>query len=171
MNQPDKKQLTKNIKDLIQRARQAQEEYQCFSQERVDEVVTAIAWTLIKPEHNQLLSQMAIQDTGLGCFEDKITKNHRKTIGLLRDLTMAKSVGVIAECSDTGIIEIARPVGVVGALTPSTNPVATPTNMVMNCLKCCNAIVLSPSPKGHRTATRLVELFQKALHQVQAPIN
>ena len=172
MNQSDKNQATrKNIKDLIQTARRAQQEYRCFSQEHVDEVVTAIAWTVIQPEHNQLLSQMAIQDTGLGCLEDKITKNRRKTIGLLRDLTMAKSVGVIAECSDTGIIEIARPVGVVGALTPSTNPVATPTNMVMNCLKCCNAIVLSPSPKGHRTATKLVELFRKALQQVQAPIN
>ena len=75
--------------------------------------MTAIAWTVVQPEHNQMLSQMAVQDTGLGRLEDKIVKNRRKTMGLLRDLAAAKSVGVIAEHSDTGIIEIARPVGVV----------------------------------------------------------
>ena len=170
MNQSDESQSVRsNIKGLIRLARHAQQEYQRFSQERVDEVVTAIAWTVIQPEHNQMLSQMAVQDTGLGRLEDKIVKNRRKTMGLLRDLAAAKSVGVIAEYSDTGIIEIARPVGVVGALTPSTNPVATPTNMVMNALKGGNAIVLSPSPKGHRTAAQLVMLFREALSQVKAP--
>ena len=130
--------------------------------------VTAIAWAVIKPEHNHLLSEMAVKDTGLGRLEDKVVKNHRKTMGLLRDLRGASSVGVIAEHPDKGIVEIARPVGVVGAITPSTNPVATPTNIVMNALKGRNAVVLSPSPKGYGTAAKLVELLRNALRRVKA---
>jgi sulfoacetaldehyde dehydrogenase len=91
---------------------------------------------------------MAVRDTGLGVVEDKVTKNHRKTLGLLRDLKGAKSVGVIAEYPELGIVEIARPVGVVAAITPSTNPGATPANKIINALKGRNAVIVAPSPKG-----------------------
>ena len=89
-----------------------------------------------------------MRDTGLGNVADKIAKNRRKTIGLLRDLHGAKSVGVITEDRERGLIEIARPVGVVAAITPSTNPGATPANNIINALKGRNAIILAPSPKG-----------------------
>jgi sulfoacetaldehyde dehydrogenase len=82
---------------------------------------------------------------------DKIAKNRRKTMGLLRDLQHARSVGVIAEDRERGIVEIARPVGVVAAITPSTNPGATPANNIINALKGRNAIVVAPSPKGYST--------------------
>lgn len=170
MNEPDNIHSTSsNVEQLVALARQAQQDYEGYDQETVDEVVTAIAWAVIKPEHNQLLSEMAVKDTGLGRIEDKIVKNYRKTMGLLRDLRAASSVGVIAQYLDKGIVEIARPVGVVGAITPSTNPVATPTNIVMNALKGRNAVVLSPSPKGYGTAAKLVEFYRKALRQVKAP--
>ena len=78
-------------------------------------------------------------------------------------------MGVISEDSERGIIEIARPVGVVGAITPSTNPVATPTNKVMNALKGRNAIILAPSPRGEAVCEELVDLFQQALKKVDAP--
>lgn len=169
MNKPDKIHRTRsNVEELVELARQTQQDYERYDQETVDEVVTAIAWAVIKPEHNQLLSEMAVKDTGLGRIEDKIDKNYRKTMGLLRDLRTASSVGVIREYPDKGIVEIARPVGVVGAITPSTNPVATPTNIVMNALKGRNAVVLSPSPKGYGTAAKLVEFFRKALRRVKA---
>ena len=77
----------------------------------------------------------------------------------------AKSVGVIAEHPAAGIIEIARPVGVVAAITPSTNPGATPANNIINALKCRNAIILAPSPKGHRTLALLLEFVHAELER------
>tara|TARA_B100000686_G_scaffold77612_1_gene83675 strand:- start:4862 stop:6259 length:1398 start_codon:yes stop_codon:yes gene_type:complete len=157
------------VPELLARARAAQAEYERFDQAQVDDVVAAIAWTILEPERNRYLSERAVEDTGLGDVDDKFRKNYRKTLGLLRDLTGAPSVGVISEDSEKGIIEIARPVGVVGAITPSTNPVATPTNKVMNALKGRNAIILAPSPRGEAVCGELVELFQHVLKKVGAP--
>ncbi len=157
------------VSNLLAHARAAQAEYERFDQAQVDDVVAAIAWTILEPERNRYLSERAVEDTGLGDVDDKFRKNYRKTLGLLRDLTGAPSVGVISEDSERGIIEIARPVGVVGAITPSTNPVATPTNKVMNALKGRNAIILAPSPRGEAVCGELVDLFQQALKKVDAP--
>ena len=157
------------VPELLARARAAQAEYERFDQAQVDDVVAAIAWTILEPERNRYLSERAVEDTGLGDVDDKFRKNYRKTLGLLRDLTGAPSVGVISEDSERGIIEIARPVGVVGAITPSTNPVATPTNKVMNALKGRNAIILAPSPRAEAVCGELVDLFQQALKKVGAP--
>lgn len=157
------------VPELLALARAAQAEYERFDQAQVDDVVAAIAWTILEPERNRYLSERAVEDTGLGDVDDKFRKNYRKTLGLLRDLTGAPSVGVISEDAEKGIIEIARPVGVVGAITPSTNPVATPTNKVMNALKGRNAIILAPSPRGEAVCGELVDLFQQALKKVGAP--
>ena len=89
----------------------------------------------MQPERNRLLAEMAVRDTGFGIVEDKIVKNYRKTLGLLRDLKGVRSVGIIAEYPDKGIVEIARPVGVVAAITPSTSPTATPANKIINALR------------------------------------
>ena len=157
------------VGELVASARRAQAEYEKWNQQQIDDVVAAIAWTILEPESNRYLSQRAVEDTGLGDVDDKFQKNYRKTLGLLRDLTGAPSVGIISEDRERRIIEIARPVGVVGAITPSTNPVATPTNKVMNALKGCNAIILAPSPRGEAVCGELVALFQQALKKVGAP--
>ena len=157
------------VPELLARARKAQKAYEACSQAQVDDVVAAIAWVVLEPGRNRHLSERAVEDTGLGDVDDKFTKNYRKTLGLLRDLSGAKSVGVIARDSERNIIEIARPVGVVGAITPSTNPVATPTNKVMNALKGRNAIILAPSPRGEAVCEELVGLFREALAKVGAP--
>ncbi|MCP3867108.1 MAG: aldehyde dehydrogenase family protein [Gammaproteobacteria bacterium] len=161
--------VVQTIGDLVERARTAQAVYGGYSQAAIDEVVTAVAWTLLNPSNNRRLSEQAVADTGLGRVEDKITKNHRKTLGLMRDLKYARTVGVIAEYPDRGLIEIARPVGVVGAVVPSTNPVATPYNKTLNSLKGGNAVILAPSPKGQFVADEIVGLMRKALQQVGAP--
>jgi len=159
-----------HTKQLITKARNAQRIINGYSQEQVDELVLAVAWEVIKPENNQSLSELAVKTTGLGNVEDKKRKNKRKTIGLLRDLKNTKTVGVINQDDEKGLIEIARPVGVVGAIVPSTNPIATPLNKVINALKCRNAIILAPSPKGALVCTKIVGLIQKALKRVGAPI-
>jgi sulfoacetaldehyde dehydrogenase len=157
------------VVELIQRARAAQNIYQQYSQAQLDEAVTAVGWAIMRPDRNRTLAEIAVRDTGLGNVEDKIVKNHRKTLGLLRDLKGAISTGVLAEYPDRGITEFARPVGVVAALVPSTNPGATPANNIINALKCGNAIVLSPSPKGYSTAAKLLEFIHEEFARIGAP--
>jgi sulfoacetaldehyde dehydrogenase len=154
---------------LVLRARVAQRVIDHWNQEQVDEAVTAAGWAIIHPEHNRLLAEIAVRDTGLGKVADKMTKNRRKTLGLLDDLRGVKSVGVIAELPQLGLTEIARPVGVVAAVTPSTNPGATPANNIINALKGRNAIVLAPSPKGHSTGALLLEYIHAELDRIGAP--
>jgi len=157
------------VAQLLRRARAAQNIYGRYSQQQLDEVVTAAGWAIMQPERNRLLAELAVKDSGLGNVPDKIAKNHRKTLGLLRDLKGARSTGIIAEYPDRGITEIARPAGVVAAAVPSTNPGATPANNIINALKCGNAVVLSPSPKGYSTCAKLVEYIHAELERVGAP--
>lgn len=157
------------VDELVARARAAMRDFSHADQARVDEVVTAVAWSLYKPEHARELAEMAVKDTGVGNVPDKITKNTRKTFGTLRDLMRAKTVGVIEELPHLGLVKYAKPVGVVGAVTPSTNPSATPVNKSMMALKGRNAIIIAPSPSGLSTTTRSVELMRAALKKVEAP--
>jgi sulfoacetaldehyde dehydrogenase len=154
---------------LVARARAAQHAFERSTQSQLDEAATAAGWAIINPEHNRALSELAVRDTGLGVVADKIAKNHRKTLGLLRDLKGAKTTGVIAEYPELGITEVARPVGVVAAVVPSTNPAATPANNIVNALKCGNAVILSPSPKGYSTCALLVGYVHQELARVGAP--
>jgi len=85
------------IKTAVKKAKEAQKQFEKYSQKQVDEVVTAVAWALCNPITNKLISNLAVETTGLGNAEDKINKNRRKTLGLLRDLKSVKTVGVINE--------------------------------------------------------------------------
>jgi sulfoacetaldehyde dehydrogenase len=157
------------VAETVRRARAAQALFERFSQSEVDEVVTAAGWAIVKPENNRALAELAVRDTGLGNVPDKIAKNERKTLGLLRDLKGAQSVGVIGEYPELGIVEIARPAGVVAAITPSTNPGATPANKIINALKGRNAIIVAPSPKAASTCALLLEYMHAELDKVGAP--
>ena len=157
------------VAGLIQRARAAQKLYRRYSQAQLDEAVTAVGWAIMRPDRNRTLAEIAVRDTGLGNVEDKIVKNHRKTLGLLRDLKGAVSTGILAEYPDRGITEFARPVGVVAAVVPSTNPGATPANNIINALKGGNAVILSPSPKGYSTAAKLLEFIHEEFARIGAP--
>ena len=169
MNAPAEGSPDAVIAALLARARAAQREYETWSQERVDEAVTAAGWAIVEPGRNKALAELAVRDTGLGSVADKMAKNHRKTLGLLRDLRGAKSVGVISEDRTRGLIEIARPVGVVAAITPSTNPAATPANNIINALKGRNAIIVAPSPKGASTLSLLLQYVNAELGRLDAP--
>jgi len=157
------------VENIIERSRVAQKIFEQYTQDQVNLVVEAVAWAILEPKRNQELAELAVQDTGLGDVADKFKKNFRKTLGLVRDLSYAKTVGVISEDLQTGLTEYARPVGVVAAITPSTNPGATPINKILNALKCRNAVVVAPSPKGYSTCARLLEFVHLQLDQVHAP--
>lgn len=148
------------VEALVSRARIAQRRYEeDGSQARYNRAAQAAAWALMQPERNRHLAELAVSTTGLGNVADKVTKNHRKTLGLMRDIARAQTFGVLSDDPATGITEIARPIGVIGSIVPSTNPAATPANNIINALKCGNAIVVSPSPKGVRCCEVLLEFI------------
>lgn len=159
------------IATLVSNARTALAVAESYDQARADLLCAAAGWAIMEPSRNKMLAELAVRETGLGNVADKIQKNHRKTLGLLRDLQTAKSVGIISEDRLRGITEIARPAGVVGAITPSTNPGATPANMIINAMKGRNAIILAPSPKGYSTAQLLVRYVHAEFDRIGAPHN
>jgi len=158
-----------SVAEVGERAKAAQAHFAAVDQETADLAVTAAAWSLYRPEHARELAEMAVVDTGIGNVPDKIIKNQRKTLGTLRDLLRVRSVGIIEEDQAHGIVKYAKPVGVVAAITPSTNPAATPVNKAMMALKGRNAIIFAPSPAAHRTTARAVALMQHELGRVGLP--
>ncbi|KAA1056715.1 acylating sulfoacetaldehyde dehydrogenase [Azospirillum argentinense] len=157
------------IAALVARARTAQRAFADATQERVDDAVAALAWAIYEPGRARALAELAVADTGLGNVADKIVKNQRKTFGTLRDLMRVRTVGVIEEDTAKGIVKIAKPLGVVGAVTPSTNPAATPVNKAMMAVKGRNAIIIAPSPMGSAATGRTVELMRAELARIGAP--
>lgn len=154
---------------LVAKVREAQSAFADARQETADFAAQAAGWALLEPGRNRLLSEQAVKDTGFGDVEDKVAKNRRKTLGLLRDLRDARSVGVLTVDPATGVTEIARPVGVIAAITPSTNPVATPANNIINALKGRNAIIVAPSPKGAGVCERLIGFVHAELAKLDLP--
>ncbi len=161
------------VEELILKARKAMVEIQNYSQDQANTLVQAVAWAIYRQDHAEELARISVQDTGLGNVKDKITKNKRKTFGTLRDLLApeAKSVGIIKVDEATGITEIAKPVGVIAAAVPSTNPGATPANVTMMGLKGRNAVIIAPSPKGASTTVKLLEYIHAELAKVGAPLD
>ncbi|HKT95948.1 MAG TPA: aldehyde dehydrogenase family protein [Paraburkholderia sp.] len=152
-------QAEAQIAGLVERSRAAQQAFEFAGQETLDTAAAAAAWAIMEPSRNRRLAGQSVRDTGLGNADDKFRKNYRKTLGLLRDLHGQKTCGVIARDEATGIVEIARAVGVVAAITPSTNPAATPANKIVNALKCGNAVIVAPSPKGYDSCALLIEFI------------
>ena len=155
------------IDTLIATAKEAQAEYEANgSQEVFDLACQAVGWALMQPKNNNELSELAVMETGLGNVRDKIQKNHNKTLGLLRDIKNVKSFGHIYDDNEKGLSIYFRPKGVVAAIVPSTNPLATPTNNIINALKTGNSIIIAPSPKGASPFSILLKHIRKNLEDV-----
>ena len=159
------------VGDLIRRARIAQSSFAQLGQQSLDDAVAAAGWAIMEPGRNRQLAELAVRETSLGNVDDKITKNHRKTLGLLRDLKGVRTHGVTLEDKSKGITEFTRPVGVVAAITPSTNPGATPANNIINALKCGNAVIVAPSPKGLGVSQMLVDFIHAELRKCHLPVD
>ena len=152
---------------LVNKARIAQEKFEKNgSQELFDLACQAVGWALMKPEQNQKLAELAVRETGLGNVPDKIKKNHNKTLGLLRDIKDVKSFGLVSEDKEMGLSTYLRPKGVIAAIVPSTNPLATPVNNIINALKCGNSIIVAPSPKGAQPLKELLIFIHKNLSMI-----
>ena len=142
---------------LVERARIAQAKFEKNGSQRLFDIACqAVGWALMEPKQNQRLAELAVRETGLGNVSDKIKKNHNKTLGLLRDIKSVKSFGHVSEDKVKGLSIYLRPKGVVAAIVPSTNPLATPVNNIINALKCGNSIIVAPSPKGAQPLKELL---------------
>lgn len=157
------------IADYVARGRAAQEIARQWDQVAVDAVVAAVGWAGFQEANARALAERAVADTRMGRVADKVAKIRRKTMGTMADLQGAVSVGVVDDNPATGITEYAKPVGVVAALIPSTNPEATPINKAMMILKGRNAVILSPSPRGAGTCALAVEMIHKELAKLGVP--
>ena len=152
---------------LVKKARIAQQKFEeNGSQHLFDLACQAVGWALMKPEQNKKLAELAVRETGLGNVQDKIKKNHNKTLGLLRDIKDVKSFGHVSDDKEKGLTTYLRPKGVVAAIVPSTNPLATPVNNIINALKCGNSIIVAPSPKGAKPLKELLLLIHKNLSMI-----
>jgi sulfoacetaldehyde dehydrogenase len=157
------------VAGLIKRARLAQEEIENYTQEQVDRLVAAVVWNIVKDGPAQEISKLAVEESGMGNFDGKYNKLMAKAKGALRDMKGKKSVGVIEIDEEKMITKIAKPVGVIGALCPCTNPEATPTVKTSHALKGRNAIILAPHPRTKKTNAFIANIIRETLKKYGAP--
>ena len=149
------------VKELISRARAAQQEFEKCTQEQVDEACRAIAKAIC--DNAEPLARMAVDETRMGVYEDKVKKNQGKARVIWNDMKGGKSVGIIDREPEKGLVLVAKPMGVVGAVTPTTNPIVTPMCNAMFALKGRNAIVICPHPRSKNCSGEAVRLMKAAL--------
>ncbi len=155
------------IDEYIARARAAQREFEKFSQEKTDEIVMAIGKTV--HDNAGYLAELAVEETGMGSVEDKIAKNKMKARMIWNNLKGKKSKGIIERDEAAGITKVAKPMGVVAAITPCTNPIVTPMSNAMFALKGGNAVIITPHHKAIRSSAKTVELINASLAKLGAP--
>jgi succinate-semialdehyde dehydrogenase len=147
------------IDQLVAKARAAQAVFETFSQEKVDAIVRDIAKYVY--DNAEPLARMAVDETGIGVYEDKILKNKGKARVIWNNLKGKKSRGIIGEDPETNLVMVAKPMGVVGAVTPVTNPIVTPMCNGMFALKAGNAVIFAPHPKAQKCTELLTREFMK----------
>jgi sulfoacetaldehyde dehydrogenase len=157
------------IAALVARSRAAQREIENYSQEQVDALIRAMVWSVARPGVAEEIARLTIDETQLGNYDGKYLKIFRKTRAALMDILGDKSVGILEDDPDREIVVIAKPVGVIGALSPSTNPEATPVIKAINAVKGRNSIIIAPHPRAKRTNKAVCDRMRAALVAMGAP--
>jgi len=155
------------IDELIEKSKTAQIAFENFSQAQVDQVVKAIA--KVVHDNAKELASMAVDETKMGNYEDKLKKKLGKSRIIWNSLKDKKSVGIIEYNESTGIALVAKPMGVVGIVTPCTNPVVTPMCNIMFALKGRNSVIVAPHPRAKKCGKYVVDLFNSAIAKLNAP--
>jgi len=158
-----------DIAVYIQKARVAQNKIANYTQEQVDELVTAVCWAIVREDRAKELAKLAVDEGGFGNYADKVSKIRNRCMGTLRDMQAVKTVGIVEEIPEKGLIKIAKPVGVIAALIPTTGPDATPPLKTLLALKGRNAIIIAAHPRTQLTTELTVKFMRAACEQVGAP--
>lgn len=153
------------VRDLLQKAKEAQEKFSRFTQEEVDKVIAAMSFEVRK--HSERLAKLANEETGFGKWQDKIIKNKFAAEVVYDSIKDMKTIGILKEEKD--LLEVAVPVGVVAGLIPSTNPTSTVIYKTLISLKAGNAIVISPHPNAKNCIIETANILKKAAYEAGAP--
>ncbi|WP_430415464.1 aldehyde dehydrogenase family protein [Parasphingorhabdus sp.] len=161
--------LVEEVAELVARSRAAQAQIEDYTQEQVDELIRAMVWAVAEESVAEKIAQHTLEETQLGNYDGKYLKIFRKTRATLFDIINDKSVGVLEEDHERNIVKIAKPVGVIGALSPSTNPEATPVIKAISAVKGRNSIIVAPHPRAKLTNKMICDLMRDAIVKMGAP--
>ena len=160
-----------NIQEMYANARKAFKEIEFWPQEKVDEMVLAVSWELLKEDVRKKLGTLAVDESGIGNADDKIAKIRNKTLGTLWDQRDAKTCGMVEENTELGVRKFAKPIGVIANVVPCTNPESTICCLALSTLKTRNAQIVSPHPRTQQTSYETVQHVRKGLEKVGAPVD
>ncbi len=155
------------VHSLVAKARVAQAVFEAFSQEQVDAIVRDFAKYVY--DNAEMVAAMAHKETGLGVYEDKVQKAKGKARVIWNNLKGKKSRGIIGEDAENNLVMVAKPMGVIGAVCPVTNPVVTPMCNAMFALKAGNAIIFAPHPKADASTWQLTKEYQRIVREHGGP--
>jgi sulfoacetaldehyde dehydrogenase len=154
------------VTELIDRAREAMRAIDAYDQDAVDRLCRAVAWAGGNETTAAKLANMSVDESGMGSREPK---RRAKVLGILRDALRQKSIGIIEELPDKGIVKYAKPAGVIASLVPVTSPYVTPVGIAIYALKCKDAVIFSPHPTSKRTTQETIRVMREALKAAGAP--
>jgi sulfoacetaldehyde dehydrogenase len=154
--------------ELLGRARAAMAAVTHYDQTMVDRLCRAIAWATGNEQTFGRLTRMSVDESGMGSAEG-VPARRWKVLGILRDALRTRSVGIIEEIPEKGIVKYAKPAGVIAGVLPVTNPLVTMVNMAINAVKCKDAVIFSPHPMSRKTALEITRVVRAALAKQGAP--
>jgi succinate-semialdehyde dehydrogenase len=158
-----------SIQELVSKSREAQSIFESFKQEQVDAIVRDIGKYVF--DNAEPLARMAVDETDMGSYDDKVLKNKGKARVIWNNLKDKKSRGVIGEDSEANLVMVAKPMGVVAAVTPVTNPIVTPMCNGMFALKTGNSVIFAAHPKAQGCTEYLAKEFMKIIKSHGGPDN
>src|SRR6266480_525134 len=151
---------------LLARAKTAMQAAETYDQAAVDRLCRAVAWAGGNEATATKLAKMSVDESGMGSPEPK---RRAKVLGILRDALRQKSIGVIEEIPEKGIVKYGKPAGVIASLIPVTSPYVTPIGIAIYAIKCKDAVIFSPHPGSRKTTNETVRVLRAALGRQQAP--
>src|SRR5436189_1039519 len=151
---------------LLARARTAMQTAESYDQAAVDRLCRAVAWAGGNETTATKLAKMSVDESGMGSPEPK---RRAKVLGILRDALRQKSMGIIEEIPEKGIVKYAKPAGVIASLIPVTSAYVTPASVAIYAIKCQDAVIFSPHPGSRKTTNETVRVLRAALGRQQAP--
>ena len=169
MNEYNIVNSVESLKNTIEKVKKAQEVYSTYTQEQVDKIFKMVS---IKANSMRIpLAKLAIEETGMGVLEDKVIKNHYACEYIYNKYKDTKTCGVIYEDKSYGIKKIAEPIGLVGAVIPTTNPTSTAIFKILIALKTRNAIIISPHPRAKKCTIETAKILLEEAIKAGAPKN
>lgn len=156
------------IDEMVARARVAMEQIKDYDQDQVDRLARALGWHCGNETTFLRIAQMGVDESGIGDRAGRAGKRF-KILGVLRDALRQKSVGVIEEDPEKGLIKIGKPAGVIASLIPTTNPELTPPVTGIYAVKCKDAVIFSPHPRAKNTTNEMVRVMRETMKMLGAP--